>query len=54
MVNIASTVAIEAQDCQWTLAGAHVGLPSLWQMPCGQSLKRDPQTQEAVNLGFCY
>jgi len=43
---------IEAQDCQWALAGAPVGTPSVFQLPSGPSLKIDPQTQEAVSLDF--
>ena len=46
-------LAIEAQDRQWTLAGAPEGTPSVCQLPSGWSLKIDPQTWEAVSLGFC-
>jgi len=53
MVKKAWTLAIEAQDRQQALAGALAGTPSLRQLPSGSSLKIDPQTREAVMLGFC-
>jgi len=46
-------LAIEAQDRQQALAGASVGTPSECQLPSGPCLKIDPQTREAVSLGFC-
>jgi len=53
MVEEAWKLAIEAQDCQWALAGAPVGTPFVCQLPGGPSLKIDPQTREAVSLEFC-
>jgi len=53
MVEEAWRLAIEAQDCQRTLAGASVDTPSVYQLPSGLSLKIDLQTQEAVSHGFC-
>jgi hypothetical protein len=53
MVEEAWKLAIEAQDCQWALAGAPAGTPSVCQLPGGPSLKIDQQTQEAVSLKFC-
>jgi hypothetical protein len=50
MVDQAWKRAIDAQDCQRALAGAHVGTPSVCQLPGGPSLKIDPQTQEAVSV----
>ena len=50
LLDEAWTLAIEAQDRQWALAGAHVGTPSVCQLPCSPSLKIDPQTQEAVSV----
>jgi len=49
MVDEVCRVAIEAQDRQRALAGAPVGTPSVCQLPCGPSLKIDPQTQYAVS-----
>jgi hypothetical protein len=37
-------VAIEAEDWQWALAGTPVGAPCVCRLPCGPSLKIDPQT----------
>jgi len=45
--------AIEAQDHQWALAGAPVGMPSVCQLPGSPSLKIDLQTQDVVTLEFC-
>jgi len=55
MVDEAWQLAIEAQDRQRALASAPVGTPSVCQLPGGQSLKIDPQTQEAVSVNsvFC-
>jgi len=53
MVEEAWKLAIEAQDRQWALAGAPAGTPLVCQLPSGPSLKIDPQTQDAVSLGFC-
>jgi len=53
MVAEAWKLALEAQDRQRALAGAPVGPPSLCQLPGSPSLKIDPQTPEAVSLGFC-
>jgi len=53
MVDEAWKLAIEAQDRQQALAGAPVGTPSVCHLPGGPSLKIDPQTREAVSLGFC-
>jgi len=50
MVDEAWRLAIEAQDHQHALAGARVGTPSVCQLPCGPSLKIDPQTREAVSV----
>ena len=47
------TLPIDAQNGQQALAGAPVGTPSVCQMPDSPSLKIDPQTREAVGLGFC-
>jgi len=44
MVEKASKLAIDAQDCQRALAGAPVGTPSVCQLPGGPSRKIDPQT----------
>jgi hypothetical protein len=48
MVERAWTLAIEAQDCQRALASASVGTPSVCQLPCGRTLKNNPQTRDAV------
>jgi len=53
MVEEAMKLAIEAQDRQRALAGAPAGTPSARQLPSGPSLKIDPQTREAVRIGFC-
>jgi hypothetical protein len=53
MVEEACTLAIEAQDQQWALAGAPPGTPSVCQLPSGPSLKIDLQIREAVCFGFC-
>jgi len=53
MVEEAWKLAIEAQDRQRAFTGAPVGMPSICQLPGGPSLKIDPQTREAVSLGFC-
>ena len=53
IVEEAWKLAIEAQDRQRALAGAPAGTPSVCQLPSGPSLKIDPQTREAVSLGFC-
>jgi len=53
MVKEAWKLDIEAQDRQQALAGAPAGTPSVCQLPSGPSLKIDPQTREAVSLGFC-
>jgi hypothetical protein len=53
MVEKASKLAIEAQDHQRVLAGTSVGMLSVCQMPGGPSLKRDPQTREAVSHKVC-
>jgi len=53
MVETAWNLGIEAQDHQRALAGAPAGTPSVWQLRSGPSLKIDPQTREAVSLGFC-
>jgi len=53
MVEEAWRLAIEAQNHQWAVAGAPAGTQSLCQLPCGPSLKIDPQKQEAISLGFC-
>jgi len=50
MVVEAGQLAIEAQDRQQALAGAPVGARSLYQLPCVQSLKLNPQTREAVTV----
>jgi len=52
-VEQAWTLAIEAQDHQRTLAGTSEGTASVCQLPSGPSLIIDPQTQEAVSLGYC-
>ena len=55
MVDEASQHGFQAQDHQWALAGARVGIPSVCQLPGGPSLKIDPQTQDAVSVNsvFC-
>jgi len=53
MVEEAWKLAIEAQDCQWALAGALVGTRFLCQLPSGPSLKIDPQTRQAVSFESC-
>ena len=53
MVEDARRLAIEAQDRQRALAGAPAGTPSECQLPSGPSLKIDPQTGDAVSVGFC-
>jgi hypothetical protein len=50
MIDEAWKLPIQAQDCQWALAGAPVGTPSLCQLPSGPSLKIDPQTHEAISV----
>jgi hypothetical protein len=45
--------AIEAQDRERALAGAHVGTPSVCQLPSCPSVKIDPQTQDAESVEFC-
>ena len=54
MVKEARKLAIKAQHHQRALAGAPAGTPSLCQLPSGPSLRNDPQTQEAVSIGFCW
>jgi len=44
LVEEAWTLAIEAQDCQWALAGTPVGTPSVCQLWGGPSLQIDPRT----------
>jgi hypothetical protein len=46
-------LTIEAQDRQRALAGAPAGTPSVCQLPSSPFLKIDPQTREAVSIGFC-
>jgi hypothetical protein len=53
VVEEARKQAIEAQDCERALAGAHVGTPSVCQLPSCPSLKIDPQTQDAESVEFC-
>jgi len=53
MVEKGCKLAIEALDRQRALAGAPAGSPSVCQLPSSRSLKIDPQTREAVSLGFC-
>jgi len=53
MVDAASILAIEAWDHLRAFAGAPVCTPSVFQLPSGQSLKIDPQTQDAVSITFC-
>jgi hypothetical protein len=53
MVEEALKLAIEAQDCQWALAGAPAGTRSVCQLPSRPFLKIDPQTREAVSIGIC-
>jgi len=53
MVEEVWKLAIEAQDRQRALASAPVGMPSVCQLPSSSSFKIDPQTWEAVSLGFC-
>jgi hypothetical protein len=43
MVEDGWTLAIEAQDRQWALAGAPVGTPSVCPLPGGPSLEIDLQ-----------
>jgi len=45
-------VAIHAQDHQWAVAGAPVGIPSVCQLPGGPSPKMDLQTWTALSLRF--
>jgi len=52
MVEEAWKVAIEAQDYQQALAGAPVVMLYVCHLPSSPSLKIDPQTWEAVCLGF--
>jgi hypothetical protein len=54
MVDETWQLVIESQDRQRALAGAPVGAPSMCQLPCGQSLKIDPQTQEAVSVNSVF
>jgi hypothetical protein len=51
MVKQAWKLAIEADECQWALAGGAVGTPSVSQLPCDTSHKIDPHIREAVGLG---
>jgi len=53
MVGADWKLAIEAWNHQRALAGASIGTPSVCLFPCGLSHRIDPQTQEAVSLGFC-
>ena len=53
MVEEAWKLAIEAQDRQWALAGAPVGIQYVCQLPGGPSLKIAQQTREAVSHEFC-
>jgi hypothetical protein len=55
-VDNAWKLAIEAPDCQRALAGTPVGAPSRCQLPGGQSLKIDLQTQKPVSecAVFCF
>jgi hypothetical protein len=53
MVEEAWKLVIDAQDRQRALPGAHVGTPSVCQLPGGPSLTIDLQTREAVSLEFC-
>jgi len=50
MVDDGSQQAIETQDWQRALASAHVGIPSVYQLPGGSYRKIDPQTREAVSV----
>jgi len=53
MIEEAGKLGIEPQDHWRALAGAPVGTPSVCQMCGGPSIKIDPQTREAISLGFC-
>jgi len=53
MVEDGWNLAIEPQDCQWALADAPVGTPSVCQLPSGPSRKIEPHTREAGCPGFC-
>jgi hypothetical protein len=53
MVEEARKLVIEPHDCQWALADAPVGKPSVCQLPGGPSCKIDPPTRDAVRLEFC-
>jgi len=50
MVEEALKLAIEAQKCQWALAGASVGTPSVWQLHSSLSFKINLPRGEAVRL----
>jgi len=56
MVDKAWLLAIEAQDRQWALTGAPVGVPSVCQLPGDSSLKMDPKIREggSVYSVFCF
>jgi hypothetical protein len=50
LVDEAWKVAIEAQDCQWALAGATGGIPSVCQLLGGPSLKIHPPAPVAIRV----
>jgi len=53
MVETASKPAIEAQYDQRKLPGRTVDTPSDCELLSGPSPKIDPQTREAVYVGYC-
>jgi len=50
MVDKPCNLAIEAQACQWALAGAEVVAPSVCQLPGGPSSKINPHNWKAVRV----
>jgi len=46
MVEEAWKVAFEAQNYQWAVAGAPVGMPYVCQLPGSPSCKIDPQQKK--------
>jgi hypothetical protein len=53
IVEQAWKLPIQAQDCQWPLAGALLGTPLVCQWHGGSTCKINPHIRHAVSLEFC-